>query len=92
MPYGRLDAVRKQRIFLRGLHPKGLMLPKLSDSPFLTREAEMPQTLLECDILKYRAIGLKGSPNRRCLKRPLGSFNLLKVIALKGFLASPPPW
>jgi len=28
-----------------------LLLPKLSDSPYFTREAETPQTLLECDAL-----------------------------------------
>jgi hypothetical protein len=38
--------------------------PKLSDSPYLTREAEMPQTLLECDTLKERVIGHNDSPNR----------------------------
>jgi hypothetical protein len=41
-----------------------LMIPKLSDSPSLTREAEMPQTLLECDTLKVWAIDFKFSPNR----------------------------
>jgi len=42
----------------------GIFLPKLSDSPYLTREAEMPHTLLECDTLKQRAIGHHDSPNR----------------------------
>ncbi len=37
--------------------------PKLSDSPFLPREADMPQTLLECDTLKVWAIDLVLSPN-----------------------------
>ncbi len=46
------------------LNNHSIVSPKLSDSPFLTREAEMPQTLLECDILKYKAIDLKGTPNR----------------------------
>ncbi len=32
--------------------------PKLSDSPYFTREAEMPPTLLECDAL----IGLGNEP------------------------------
>ncbi len=32
------------------IKPKFLQ-PKLSDSPYFTREAEMPKTLLECDAL-----------------------------------------
>ncbi len=42
----------------------GLLLPKLSDSPYLPREAKMPQTLLECDTLKVWEIDLELSPNR----------------------------
>jgi hypothetical protein len=42
---------------------KYVIAPKLSDSPYLTREAEMPQTLLECNMLKVWAINLKLSPN-----------------------------
>jgi len=38
--------------------------PKLSDSPYFTRAAGMPQTLLECDTLNIWAIDLKSSPNR----------------------------
>jgi len=37
--------------------------PKLSDSPYFTREAEMPQTLLECDTLNVWEMDLELSPN-----------------------------
>jgi hypothetical protein len=47
------------------------LIPKLSDSPrsrvlsaYLPREAETPQTLLECDTLKVWAMDLELSPNR----------------------------
>jgi hypothetical protein len=32
--------------------------PNLSDSPSFTRETEMPQSLLECDIILGEAINL----------------------------------
>jgi hypothetical protein len=50
-------------LFTEQFSPKNVK-PKLSDSPYLTRKAKMPQTLLECDTLKVWAIDFKLSPNR----------------------------
>jgi hypothetical protein len=65
-----IERIQKEKNFvvfkrnLKQAHAIGLLTSKLSDSPYLTRKAEMLQTLLECDMLNVWAIDLKFSPYR----------------------------